>query len=617
MGKAKYLIFILFGFLVFILGTQKTQAADADVVINEVMANAPTPETELEWVELYNAGDVSIDLKNWTFDGKIISVDSLLLDSGKYLILARDADAFKIQWPNVTVLVNQISISLANSSDMVVLKNADGTYQEEFSWNTDSADNISWERIDSQKSSDDNWLPSDISGGTPGEKNSVANLTIPLSPTLLSPKDASQIANTDNLDFNWEIQLNVKYEFILSKENDFNDYIFDEKNLLKGEFAANNLEPGIYYWKVIASNILGEIRSEVFSFEILPPSYSSSIIINEFYPDSTTGEEWIELYNNSAEDVNLKDWVLEDLKGSICQYKIDQDLVISAFGYLAILKSKSGITLNNDADGVRLVKPDGEILYETPVFVDGDKGWSFARNSVGVWQWTTKITPELENIILAPVVEEESDNDNDTEEDIPVNSIPEEIKTGTIKDYENHLVKITGTVVETSGNTFYLDDGSGKAKVYIQAATGIDKPEMHSGDIFEVTGIVNCYRNVFRILPQKQEDIKLIKAKKEEDTESEVSTTKKSTAKSSAVSTVKAAATTAKVRAPTKQIASNSSNNIESQNTQIEGYQSPFWVEIIKALVGLIGVFLIVLLIKIWRLSANGQVGRNFGDDET
>ncbi|KKQ18019.1 MAG: Nucleic acid binding OB-fold tRNA/helicase-type, partial [Berkelbacteria bacterium GW2011_GWA1_36_9] len=535
MRKAKYLLFIFFGLFLFLLGTQKTEAADSDVVINEVMANAPNDplsHTEiygLEWVELYNNGIVPVDLKNWTLDGKIISTSSLFLQPDNYLIIARDDILFKAQYPNVDCQIVKLGISLLNPSDEIILINADtiNIYNEKFKWITDAGDNISWERIDPLMLVDDsNKHTSLVSGGTPCAKNSVSDLSVPLSPTLLSPQDNAEFVNVTTQEFNWQIQNNLKYEFILSKFSDFNDYVYDEPNLTVGKFLAEDLEPGIYYWKVIATNGLYETSSAVYSFKILPITYSNAIIINELYPDPTSGEEWIELYNNSAEDVNLKNWILEDLQGN--SREVIEDLIIGKNSYGLILKTKSGITLNNDGDLIKLFNPNGELVSSTPEYSGGKKGWSFARNSAGVWQWTIKITPGLQNIISAPVVEDTVDDD---EEDIPKNTVPIVVKTGEAKNHKDYLVKITGTVVETSGNTFYLDDGSGKVKVYIQVATGIDKPEMHTGDIFEITGIVNLYRDVWRILPQKQEDIKLIKAKKEEEQESVASSAKKSTAK--------------------------------------------------------------------------------------
>lgn len=625
MGKLKFALLIFFGLFIFIiLDTQKVQAADSDVVINEVMANAPTPENKLEWVELYNIGKDPIDLKDWTFDGKSISNIPFLIEPQNYLILARDTDAFKAQWADVTAPIVTISMVLTNNTDKVILENTDGTYVEEFEWINDTGDNIPWEKIDPLKTTNDNWYPSLISGGTPGKINSVATITKPQSPTLVSPTDGQKIPFTEKLDFNWqEASANVSFEFILSQKSDLSDPIIDEPNLADLKYSAEDLTAGIFYWQVIASNALYESKSLIQSFEILPVVYSNAIIINELYPDPSSGEEWIELFNNSAEVVNLKDWILEDLKGSIHQYKINEDLIIPGFGYLAILRSQSGITLNNDSDGGRLTRPDGKILYETPIYANGEKGSSYARASTGGWVFTTKVTPAAVNIIVAPAIEEAGGDDEEKEEDIPKNSTPIEIKTGEYQNFEDYLVQVQGTVIETSGNTFYLDDSSGKAKIYIQDKTGIDKPKMYKGDIYSVIGIVNLFRNGWRILPRMQSDIKLIQAIKKETQETKKAVAVKSSASSSTAASKQSSSTTSNARSPTttkvaanKKVAS-AQDVTANQEVQVAGAKSPFWLQTVKTLTGLMVIFLILLFIKIFQFKKERPWTGKFGDDFT
>lgn len=85
---------------------------------------------------------------------------------------------------------------------------------------------------------------------------------------------------------------------------------------------------------------------------------------------------------------------------------------------------------------------------------------------------------------------------------------PLELSTGMIgEDYEGQLVYINGEVVATSGNTFFIDDGSGEIKVYIKSTTGIDKPKMKTGYFAAIIGIVSQYKDEFRILPRFQDDV--------------------------------------------------------------------------------------------------------------
>ncbi len=81
------------------------------------------------------------------------------------------------------------------------------------------------------------------------------------------------------------------------------------------------------------------------------------------------------------------------------------------------------------------------------------------------------------------------------------------IKTGEVKNYEGQLVSVSGRIVETSGSTFYIDDGSGKIRIYISSKTGIKKPKMKKGDWVTIVGIVSRTKSGLRIMPRFQSDI--------------------------------------------------------------------------------------------------------------
>jgi len=86
---------------------------------------------------------------------------------------------------------------------------------------------------------------------------------------------------------------------------------------------------------------------------------------------------------------------------------------------------------------------------------------------------------------------------------------PLKLKTGQVnEDYEGMLARVTGKIVEPRGNLFYLDDGSGKIKVYIKKETKIQKPKINQGEELEISGIVSQYKDSYRILPRKNEDLK-------------------------------------------------------------------------------------------------------------
>jgi len=76
---------------------------------------------------------------------------------------------------------------------------------------------------------------------------------------------------------------------------------------------------------------------------------------------------------------------------------------------------------------------------------------------------------------------------------------------------EGQYISVVGTVTKTSGNVFYIH-GSGEIQVSIREGVGIKKPKMRVGDRVEIAGILSQYGDYYRILPTRQDDVKIIKS---------------------------------------------------------------------------------------------------------
>jgi len=88
--------------------------------------------------------------------------------------------------------------------------------------------------------------------------------------------------------------------------------------------------------------------------------------------------------------------------------------------------------------------------------------------------------------------------------------VPVVVKTEEVdEELEGSLVTVQGRVSKTSGDTFYVDDGSGEVKVYIKPTVKIDKPRMKKGMAVMVTGVVSETSSGYRILPRWQEDLRV------------------------------------------------------------------------------------------------------------
>jgi hypothetical protein len=77
-----------------------------------------------------------------------------------------------------------------------------------------------------------------------------------------------------------------------------------------------------------------------------------------------TGDEFIELYNLGPNKVFLKGWMLDDEAGGGSKpYKIP-GITIRPGGYATFFHTKTGITLNDAGDTVRLLAPNGTLVEE-------------------------------------------------------------------------------------------------------------------------------------------------------------------------------------------------------------------------------------------------------------
>jgi hypothetical protein len=107
-----------------------------DVVINEIMYHPPwsLPEdVREEWVELFNRGSNTVNLRGWRFTRGIdftFSTDTWLAPGG-YLVVAADVATFRARYPEVTNVVGGWTGQLANGGEQIELRNANGDIENE------------------------------------------------------------------------------------------------------------------------------------------------------------------------------------------------------------------------------------------------------------------------------------------------------------------------------------------------------------------------------------------------------------------------------------------------------------------------------------------------------
>ena len=109
------------------------------VVINEVLYDPSGTEPNDEWVELYNAGGMSVDLSGYVLADNTgsLTLTSLILGPGQYAVYARDGASFTAKYgfaPNFS----GSSIALGNSGDYITLRDSSSVLLDAVAWNTAS-----------------------------------------------------------------------------------------------------------------------------------------------------------------------------------------------------------------------------------------------------------------------------------------------------------------------------------------------------------------------------------------------------------------------------------------------------------------------------------------------
>lgn len=141
-----------------------------------------------------------------------------------------------------------------------------------------------------------------------------------------------------------------------------------------------------------------------------PIVYSNKILLNELLPAPSSGnDEYIELYNPTAEDIDISGYVLKDASKS-GKYVFPEGSLVGTNNYLVVYKKDFKFALNNSgAESVTIFSPDEQVVSK--VSYSGSKT-NVSYNFDGVaWRWSKLLTPGTKNKFNnLPEVSKKKDN---------------------------------------------------------------------------------------------------------------------------------------------------------------------------------------------------------------
>lgn len=330
------------------------------VVINEI--NYQPSSNSTEWIELYNPGADSINLKKWKWSDEVnfsspktITTSDFWIRSGEFLVIAKDSLLFNTLYafaPGRKIFMGSGFSSLNNSGDLVALFDSLGGIVDslfyESSWGGET--DASLERIFADSSSTDrvNWRTSEaVLRATPGQINSRTPVPLdiaintndvfftPPHPAVHQPVTITVIVRNKGLQ-------NVNSSFKIKTYYDANNNQLGETTELLDSTVVNSLLLGdsvsvSISWTVPSDlpkrhSILGEsrfflvrveypddqrIENNTVRKELKIGIQNQSVVINEImYDPDTSKVEFAEIYNLSSVTLNLQNWTFSDASSS-------------------------------------------------------------------------------------------------------------------------------------------------------------------------------------------------------------------------------------------------------------------------------------------------------------
>lgn len=339
----KYVLsFLAVGFLMTPLSADATSSP---VVITEIAAFESNSGDASEWIEIFNRSENAVDLTGWRFiessgdqrlSHKLSAYlsDSLILSSQSYAIIAHNAEAFASHTPEFGgLLIDSSWGSLKESGEFISLVN---TLEEGEGFSYLSAPDFSLERIDPYLDVYDasNWIEREVS--TPGFGYASVGVI-----------EDDEVQNTDT-----------------------SEQSSNEATTSTPEIVPDAPEPEAD----TSSTTLGWGTVRINELVVAPTAYET---------------EWIELINQSNQDIDLSGWVLMD--GTERRFSLNGTLGKGEF----IVIDGFNFQLNNGGDIVTLLDNWGFVIDRISYgnwadnFVDDNapkalKGGSIARNRDGV-----------------------------------------------------------------------------------------------------------------------------------------------------------------------------------------------------------------------------------------
>ncbi len=532
------------------------------IIITEFLPNPEDSDRDNEFIEIYNAGETDANLDGWTLEDKMGRVkvfeiiERVEIKSGGYKVFYSD----------------ETKIALNNSGDGVVLKNNKGDIISETPVSDSAKEDQAYALNEDggwvwtlrptagrkniiKKEEKASEIKQDDSGQEAGDNDEEDNnKDSDEQDGSTALRDYGANSNTVEYDFSDEIVISEIYPNPEGRDNRDGNYEWIEL------YNCSSRDVNLIGWQI--DDILRKGSKSYTIKENKIISAKSHLVL--------TNEEIKVIFNNSGDEVNLLwpdgtvvdnvsygksiegqsyGWTSDSWAWSrtVTPGKNNTARIINTTG--KILSAESAInsdsedeieidesdvdTKENTADDIQYVKttiaeakklprfsdvkisgvvstPPG--IFSNDVFYVAGSGIQIYGKDVNISE--INIGDEVEMAGQISEVGGEKRILLSGAENIKIISHDNLVESKIVsiadigKEIEGHLVTIGGEIVEIKDEVFFLDDGSGRIKIYIKPQTGIKRSEIETNKQMTITGQVSRTSAGYRILPRFQADLK-------------------------------------------------------------------------------------------------------------
>ena len=425
------------------------------ILINEVAwsGTLATPGTSTtpgdEWIELYNPSATEIDLDGWVLRSNDNTPNIALsgtMPPGSFLVLARNAGTF--QSPvNYQV---ESSINLSDSGEILTLVDTnpdpdriiDTANSDGGTWpaGTAASTYASMERIGVTNQ----WITYGGSTvvaydrnnnpvrGTPGRSNWISGITI--TTITADTPDPSLVNQNVSVSVNVIGGMTVPTGIVSITGTNSNCTItLTSASAGRGSCTVRFTSTGS---KNIIATYSGDAShpassdTELHTVSITVPTRTPTrvptlppppplLVINEFVPRPghdwnmdgviNTNDEYIEILNHGVIDVNLNGYSLDDeVNIGSTPFRLPADVTLKPGERRVFYGSETGLLLSDGGDGVRLLRPNGQLMdaYNYRVARFPDHTYCRMPDNGGADDWNENCfpTPGLQNSLSGSAV---------------------------------------------------------------------------------------------------------------------------------------------------------------------------------------------------------------------